>query len=81
MTAGMDWLCPAYNEVLGRQLTAYHGNITAENTIHNIVSIVQTGDLHIAVYDLPNEILFVSNARADSESGPLHAYDRYAYNV
>ena len=33
---------------------------------------------HIAVYDLPNKILFVSNTRADSESGPLHAYDRYA---
>ena len=58
MNTGIDWLCPAYNEVL--------------------VSIVQTGDLHIAVYDLPNEILFVSNAGADSESGPLHAYDRYA---
>ena len=75
MTTGMDWLCPGYNEVLARQLTAYHGNITAENTIHNIVSIVQTGDLHIAVYDLPNEILFVSNTRAASESGPFHAYD------
>ena len=55
---GMDWLCPAYNEVLARQLTAYHGNITAENTIHNIVSIVQTGDLHVAVYDLPNSESF-----------------------
>ena len=54
--------------MLARQLTAYHGNITAENTIHNVVSIVQTGDLHSAVYNLPNEILFVSNARADSES-------------
>ena len=46
--------------------------------MNNVVSIVQTGDLYIAVYDLPNEILFVSNTRADSESGPLHAYDRYA---
>ena len=78
MTTGVDWLCPACNEVLARQLTAYHGNITAENTIHNVVSIVQTGDLHIAVYDLPNKILFVFNTRADSESQPLHAYDRYA---
>ena len=39
---------------------------------------MQTGDLHIAVYDLPNEIVFVSNARADDESRPLPAYDRYA---
>ena len=31
----------------------YHGNgnITAANTIHNITSYVQTGDVHIAVYD------------------------------
>ena len=74
--AGMDWLCPGYSEVLARQLTTYHGNITAENTIHNIVSIVQTGDLHVAVYDLPDEILYVSSARADNESGPLYAYER-----
>ena len=73
----MDWLCPGYSEVLARQLTSYHGNITAENTIHNIVSIVQTGDLHVAVYDLPNEILYVSTARANNESGPLYAYERY----
>lgn len=73
---GMDWLCPGYSQVLAKQLTTYHGNVTAENTIHNIVSIVQTGDLHVAVYDLPNELLYVANAKADSESGPLHAYDR-----
>ncbi len=74
--AGMDWLCPGYSVVLARQLTAYHGNITAANTIQYVVPIVQTGDLHVAVYDLPNEVLYVANARADDETGPNMAYDR-----
>ena len=73
---GMDWLCPSYNEVLARQLMKYHGNITAQNTIRDVVSIVQTGDLHIAVYDFYEMKLYVANARGDSESGPTHAYDR-----
>lgn len=72
----MDWLCPGYNQVLAKQLTAFHGNLTAENTIRYVVPIVQTGDLHIAVYDLPNEIMYVANAKADYESGPPMAYDR-----
>lgn len=39
----MDWLCPGYTTVLNAQLTKYHGNITAENTIRDVTSIVQTG--------------------------------------
>jgi hypothetical protein len=39
----MDWLCPAYSAPLHKQLQHYYGNITAENTIRNITSIVQTG--------------------------------------
>ena len=72
----MDWLCPGYSKVLARQLMHYHGNITAYNTIHDIVSIVQTGDLHVAVYDLSQQLLYVATARGDNESGPLCAYDR-----
>jgi glycerate-2-kinase len=72
----MDWLCPGYSEVLAKQLTLYHGNITAINTIRDIVSIVQTGDLHVAIYDMSHDFLYVSNARGDHESGPLFAYDR-----
>ncbi len=40
---GMDWLCPGYTTVLNAQLTKFHGNITAENTISDITAIVQTG--------------------------------------
>lgn len=72
----MDWLCPGYNEVLGRQLLKYHGNITAAITVRDIVPIVQTGSTHIAIYDLTNRIMFVSVAKADSQTGPKDAYDR-----
>lgn len=73
----MDWLCPGYSQVLGQQLNSLHGNITAQATISHIVPIVQTGDLHVAVYDHRNQTLFVANARADSETGPNMAYDRF----
>ena len=73
----MDWNCPAYNEVMGQQLTKHHGNITAEVIIRDLVSIVQTGDLQVAVYDLTNNIAYLANARASYESGPPKAYERY----
>mmetsp|Transcript_13527 Transcript_13527/g.31136 ORF Transcript_13527/g.31136 Transcript_13527/m.31136 type:complete len:438 (+) Transcript_13527:18-1331(+) len=73
---GMDWLCPGYSEVLARQIKAHHGNITAENTIRDIVPITQTGNLHIAVYDLSNSVFYVANARASYETGKAMAYDR-----
>ena len=68
---GMDWLCPGYNQVLAERLQKYHGNLTAEITIHDILPVVQTGDLHIAVYDFPNHFMYVANARSDDETGPL----------
>ena len=49
---GMDWLCPGYSLVLQNQLKSFHGTLTPENTISHIVSIVETGNLHIAAYDL-----------------------------
>ena len=73
---GMDWLCPGYSTVLARMLQAHHGNLTAEATIRDVISIVQTGDLHVAVYDLTKGIVYVANAKSDNESGPTYAYDR-----
>jgi isopenicillin-N N-acyltransferase-like protein len=63
---GMDWLCPGYTTVLHAQLTALHGNLTAEATIQDVTAIVQTGDLHIAIYDLTNMVLHTANARRSS---------------
>ena len=74
--SGMDWLCPGYSSMLGRTLQALHGNLTARVTVAEVVPIVQTGDLHIAVYEHHNNTLYVANARADGETGPAMAYDR-----
>mmetsp|Transcript_4390 Transcript_4390/g.14261 ORF Transcript_4390/g.14261 Transcript_4390/m.14261 type:complete len:506 (+) Transcript_4390:1-1518(+) len=64
---GMDWLCPAYNQVMAQQLQKHYGNITPQVAVHDIVSIVQTGNLHIAIYDLANDVMYVSFAAKDGD--------------
>ncbi|KJE94496.1 hypothetical protein CAOG_05130 [Capsaspora owczarzaki ATCC 30864] len=73
---GMDWLCPNYDIVLARQLTKHYGNITAEVTINDILPIVQTGDLHIAVYDLTEQLVHVAVAKRSTGTGAPLAYNR-----
>lgn len=73
---GMDWLCPAFSQTLSRQLTKHYGNITVENVIRDVTSITQTGNLHIAIYDLTNSIAYLANAKSTNQSGPLYAYER-----
>lgn len=73
---GMDWLCPSYQQALHDQLLKNFGNISPEVTVEDITAIVATGDLHVAIYDLTDLQMFVANARASTESGPLEAYNR-----
>jgi hypothetical protein len=75
---GMDWLCPAYTEVLGEQLAKFHGELTPERTISDILPTAQTGNLHIAVYDLTEQGLYVGFARKSTgdASEPFNAYER-----
>jgi hypothetical protein len=73
---GMDWLCPSYQYRLYQQITYQYGQLTAESTIRNITSVSKTGELHAAIYDLTDTIMYVANARATNETGPLEAYDR-----
>lgn len=75
---GMDWLCPSYNQAMANQLLKNYGNINAATTIANIISIVQTGDVHAVVYDLTDDLLYVSfYATANSiVPSPAAAYDR-----
>ena len=47
---------PCRSQALSEQIKKYYGNITAENTIYGITSIVQTGDVHVAVYDLTDQV-------------------------
>ena len=73
---GMDWLCPNYSVVLHRQLLALRGKLDPANTVREVLPIVQTGDLHIAIYDLTDGVMYVANARGAGETGPPMAYDR-----
>jgi len=75
---GMDWLCPNFDIVLGEQLAKYHGTIDENVIIGNILPTVQTGDLHIAVYDLKNSNMHVSFYRptANPTTEPENAYER-----
>lgn len=75
---GMDWNCPGYDEVLADQLNKYHGHIDEVVAVRNILPTVQTGDLHIAVYDLTDMNMHVSFCRkADApEDEPHYAYER-----
>jgi isopenicillin-N N-acyltransferase-like protein len=75
---GMDWLCPGYNQKLAEQLDTYHGHIDEVNTVHDILPTVQTGNLHIVVYDLTAAKAHVSFMRSSTGdvSEPLYAYER-----
>lgn len=73
---GMDWICPNDNQMLADQLKKFHGNITAENTIRDIVSYVSTGDLHIAIYDHSAMLMYVAFAAKSGVAGPQNAYER-----
>ena len=73
---GMDWVCPNDNKMLSHQLQKFHGKLTPENTISDVVSYVGTGDLHIAIYDNKASMMYVATARKDGAGGPLNAYQR-----
>ena len=75
---GMDWLCPTYTSVLGEQLGKYRGSIDETTIIGNILPTVQTGSLHIAIYDLTDMYMYVSFARGSKAdvSQPEFAYER-----
>lgn len=75
---GMDWDCPTYTEKLGDQLRKYWGSITDDRTVSDILPTVQTGDLHIAVYDLTNAKMSVSFCKRSTASAdePTYAYYR-----
>jgi len=73
---GMDWLCPAYNLVLSKQLQKYYGKITPELGIQYLTAVEQSGDSHLAYYDLTNLGLYVSFAAPHGVGGPAEAYAR-----
>jgi isopenicillin-N N-acyltransferase like protein len=75
---GMDWLCPNFNNALYTQFIKYYGQIDEIVTVRNILPTVQTGNLHIAFYDLTDSNLHVSFCRGEKAdpSEPHYAYER-----
>jgi len=73
---GMDWICPSYNTVLGNLLQKYHGTLTPEVAIRYVSAVEQSGDNHIAFYDLTNLNMYVSFASPNGVGGPAAAYAR-----
>jgi hypothetical protein len=59
-------------------LAKFHGSINEVNVIHDILPTVQTGDLHIAVYDLTDQFMYVSLCRPSDrpDTEPHYAYQR-----
>jgi len=72
----MDWLCPGYTQVLGTQLKKHWGKLTPEIAIRDVMAVEMSGDVHIAVYDLTQNELFVSFAAPHGTDGPQKAYAR-----
>lgn len=63
---------------MAEQLQRFHGSIDEVNTIHDMLPTVQTGNLHIAVYDLTEAKMHISFMRPSDEdtSTPRYAYER-----
>jgi len=73
---GMDWICPSYNYALHDLIMADYGNITAESIVRNIPAKEQSGTNHIAIYELTQQMLYVSFSAGLTTGGPVNAYDR-----
>jgi hypothetical protein len=73
---GMDWMCPGFDSVMAKQMKKYHGNLTAELAIKDVMPIVMTGDLHVYVADLSNDQFYFAWAAPDGVSGPRNAFER-----
>jgi len=73
---GMDWDCPSYNLVLSGQLKQYYGQITPEVAIQYLTAVEQSGDNHLAFYDLVNMNAYVSFAAPWGVGGPAGGYAR-----
>jgi len=61
---------------MARQLTKYHGNLTAAIAIRDVMPIVETGDLHVYVADLAADMFYFSVAARSTQAGPKNAYQR-----
>lgn len=62
------------------QLHTAHGKLNA-TTLLQMLGTVQTGNLQVVVYDLGNDMIYVSNAKGEGESGKGNAFDRQSLGL
>ena len=65
--------------MLGDLLTEHHGTIDVATTIRHINPIVQTGNLHVAIYEVASKKMYLAHSAGSSAAGagaPLLAYER-----
>lgn len=68
---------PSHDPCLNNLLHDYYGKIDTQNTLQYITSQLQTGDMHIAIYDFEHDLMTVSNASpANAQGKCTPAYDR-----
>ena len=73
---GMSWDVPKFDKPLHDELAANAGKLTPEIVVGEILPKVRTGNLQATLYDLTDLKIWTANAKADTESGPLNAYER-----
>lgn len=61
---------PSENPCLNSLLHEYYGSLDAATTI-KIVSLFQTGDMHIAIYDFNAKAMYVANASPPNTNGTI----------
>ncbi|ETO10631.1 acid ceramidase-like protein [Reticulomyxa filosa] len=68
---------PSSDPCLGNVLNEGWGNIDAKYLFQQAAARLQTGDMHVAVYDYLNQFMYVSNAQIYVSGQPqLMAYER-----
>jgi hypothetical protein len=73
----MDFLCPTFDTVMAAQLQAAYGRLTPELVIQNVTSKVQTGNIHEVVFDMTENVFYLSfMAGANSSGLPVNGYER-----
>jgi len=73
---GMDWDCPTYNLILSEQIKKFYGQITPQIAIQYFTAVEQSGDNHLAYYDLTDMQFYVSFAAQFYIGGPVPGYAR-----
>jgi hypothetical protein len=74
---GMDWMCPEDNFVLSHQIQQLWGKLTPAIAIQNVTSVEESGDNHLAYYDLTNLEVYVAYAAPHANNhGNPSAYAR-----